>query len=201
MSTFSEKIHGLWELFIKEVLKFGIVGGLAFIVNASVTWFLMSTWLADGHSKAKFVAGVVATIFSWILNRLWTFRDKRQENTWREAWQFAVVNLIGIGVETACVFVTNYGLGLTSKTASFIGGTIIGTVLGTIVRYFAYRFWVYGGVTQHADEQEYTREEKVARFVTEATDIVTGRLDVDAVRRGTRDRRALGGQEPGQRPE
>ena len=24
-----------------------------------------------------------------------------------------------------------------------VGGTIIGTVLGTIVRYFAYRFWVY----------------------------------------------------------
>ncbi|WP_129662257.1 GtrA family protein [Rothia uropygialis] len=196
MSTVAEKVRGLWDLFLKEVLKFGIVGALAFVVNASVTLLLMNTWFQDeGHAKAKFIAGVVATIFSWIVNRLWTFRDKRQDNKVREAVQFAVVNLIGIAVESGCVMFTFYILGLTSKEASFISGTIVGTVLGTIVRYFAYRFWVYGGQNEAeiSDEQAHmTREERVGRFVTEATEIVTGTLDADEVVRRSRGRGSSG---------
>lgn len=190
MSTVAEKFHGLWELFIKEVLKFGIVGGLAFIVNASITWFLMQTSMQGSEGKAKFVAGVVATVFSWIVNRLWTFKDKRQENKWREAVQFAVVNLIGIGVETGCVLFAKYAMGLTSPEALFVAGTIVGTVLGTVVRYFAYRFWVYGDSsparTEGLPEEDLTREEHVGKFFTEATDIITGSLDVEEVLRGTR---------------
>ncbi|WP_129360715.1 MULTISPECIES: GtrA family protein [Micrococcaceae] len=196
MSTVAEKVRGLWDLFLKEVLKFGIVGALAFVVNASVTLLLMNTWFQDeGHAKAKFIAGVVATLFSWIVNRLWTFRDKRQDNKVREAVQFAVVNLIGIAVESGCVMFTFYILGLTSKEASFISGTIVGTVLGTIVRYFAYRFWVYGGQNEAeiSDEQAHmTREERVGRFVTEATEIVTGTLDADEVVRRSRGRGSSG---------
>lgn len=192
MSTVAEKVRGLWDLFLKEVLKFGIVGALAFVVNASVTLLLMNTWFQDeGHAKAKFIAGVVATLFSWIVNRLWTFRHKRQENKFREAVQFAVVNLIGIGVESGCVMFTFYVLGLTSKEASFVSGTIVGTVLGTIVRYFAYRFWVYGGQQRKdidQDQDHMTREEQVGRFVTEATEIVTGTLDADEVVRRSKGR-------------
>lgn len=189
MSTVAEKVRGLWELFIKEVLKFGIVGGMAFIVNASVTWVLMSTWFQDdGHGKAKFIAGVIATIFSWIVNRLWTFREKRQENKWREAVQFAVVNLIGIAVESGCVLFTFHVLGMTSREASFVSGTIVGTVLGTIVRYFAYRFWVYGNARETKQSEEFTREERVGQFVDDATRIVTGKLDVDEVLKGARKR-------------
>ncbi|MDN5605217.1 GtrA family protein [Rothia sp. HC945] len=192
MSTVAEKVRGLWDLFLKEVLKFGIVGALAFVVNATVTLLLMNTWFQDeGHAKAKFIAGVVATLFSWIVNRLWTFRHKRQENKFREAIQFAVVNLIGIGVESGCVMFTFYVLGLTSKEASFVSGTIVGTVLGTIVRYFAYRYWVYGGQQREdidQDRDHMTREEQVGRFVTEATEIVTGTLDADEVVRRSKSR-------------
>lgn len=187
MSTISEKIVVLWHLFIKEVLKFGIVGGLAFVVNATVTWVLMHSAMQGSEVKAKFVAGVVATIFSWVLNRLWTFKDKRQDNKWREAAQFAVVNIIGILVEMGCVWVAKYLLHMTSPTALFVAGTIIGTILGTVVRYFAYRFWVYGTVQGSRQEDDFTREEKVGRFMAEATNIVTGKFDVDAVRRGARD--------------
>ncbi|WP_269929214.1 GtrA family protein [Kocuria massiliensis] len=187
MSTIAEKVHGLWNLFLKEVLKFGIVGALAFVVNAGVTLLLMNTvFEAEGHVKAKFIAGIVATIFSWIVNRLWTFRDKRQQNKLREAVQFAVVNLIGIGVESGCVLFTFYVLGMTSKEASFISGTIIGTILGTIVRYFAYRFWVYGDESKTksaVSEEDMTREERVGRFVAEATEIVTGSMDAREIAR------------------
>lgn len=138
------RFKALWHLFIAELMKFGTVGGLAFLVNAGVVALLMATVFTDGgHLKAKAIATVVATIFSWLANRYWTFRDKRQADTKREAWQFLVANVIGLAIELSCIGVSYYILGLTSGTASFISGTIIGTILGTVFRYLAYRFWVY----------------------------------------------------------
>ena len=175
MATLKKRIIGVWDLFIKEVLQFATVGGLAFIVNASVTWTLMSTVMTESHGKAKIIAGIVATLFSWVANRLWTFRDRRTENKMREAIEFALVNALGIAVEFACVVVSYYLLGLTSPTASFISGTIVGTALGTIVRYFMYRFWVFGKGKNAADT---TREEEIAQFIEEATEMMTGQLPV-----------------------
>lgn len=138
------RFKAAWHLFVAELMKFGTVGGLAFLVNAGVVWILMHTvFQEDGHVKAKAIATVVATLFSWVANRYWTFRDKRQSDTRRELVQFLIANGIGMAIELACVGVSYYILGLTSPTASFISGTIVGTALGTIFRYFAYRFWVY----------------------------------------------------------
>ena len=139
-----DRAHALWNLFVKELAKFGVVGAAAFGINAGLVWVLMHTeYFAESHIKAKVVATVVAIIFSWIANRLWTFRDKRQEDKRKELVQFLVANGMGMGIELGCLGVSYYVLGLTSATASFISGTIIGTILGTIFRYFAYRFWVF----------------------------------------------------------
>ena len=139
-----DRAHALWNLFVKELAKFGVVGAAAFAINAGLVWVLMHTqYFAESHIKAKVVATVVAIIFSWVANRLWTFRDKRQEDKRKELVQFLVANGIGMGIELGCLGVSYYVLGLTSATASFISGTIIGTILGTVFRYLAYRFWVY----------------------------------------------------------
>lgn len=164
----------LWKQHGTEVLQFLSVGGMAFVINSAVTWSLMHSIFSDGHAKAKVVAGVIATIFSWIANRMWTFRQKRTGNKTREAIEFGIVNAIGIGVEASCVLFSVYVLHLTSPIASFISGTIIGTALGTIVRYFLYKFWVFSKSKGH--RQDKTIEEERAELIEEATKIMTGSL-------------------------
>lgn len=176
MSSLKERVALLYQSHGREVLQFLSVGGMAFAINSAVTWTLMHSIFADGHAKAKVVAGIVATIFSWIANRLWTFREKRTGNKVREAIEFGIVNAIGIGVEAACVLFSLYVLHLTSPTASFISGTIVGTVLGTIVRYFLYKFWVFSQSKSHTADK--TAEEKRADLLEEATRIMTGSLPV-----------------------
>ncbi|MFI7579610.1 GtrA family protein [Kocuria kalidii] len=143
MNRLVDRFDALWHLFVKELMKFGVVGALAFLINASITWVLMHTWFQDGHLKAKFVATAVAITFAWVANRLWTFRHKRQSDKRRELVQFLVANGIGMAIELGCLGFSYYVLGLTSTYASFVSGTIIGTILGTVFRYFAYRFWVF----------------------------------------------------------
>ena len=83
MSALKQRLETLWHSHGREIAQFLSVGGLAFIINSAVTWSLMHSIFSDGHAKAKVVAGIVATIFSWVANRLWTFREKRTGNNSR----------------------------------------------------------------------------------------------------------------------
>ncbi len=172
MNRLVERFDALWHLFVKELMKFGVVGALAFLINASLTWILMHTVFEDGHLKAKFVATVVAIAFAWVANRLWTFRHKRQSDKRRELIQFLVANGIGMAIELGCLGFSYYVLGLTSAYASFVSGTIIGTILGTVFRYFAYRFWVF---TEELDEDPNFADTAALEIA-----LITGRRAEDA---------------------
>lgn len=172
-----DRAHALWNLFVKELAKFGVVGAAAFAINAGLVWVLMHTqYFAESHIKAKVVATVVAIIFSWVANRLWTFRDKRQEDKRKELVQFLVANGIGMGIELGCLGVSYYVLGLTSATASFISGTIIGTILGTIFRYFAYRFWVFSTKLDQDPDFASSPDQELA-FITGQIPVIPQRED------------------------
>lgn len=138
-----EKVSGLFSLLWREVMKFGVVGGIAFVIDTAVFLWMMNGPLEGSEVKAKVVGGVVATMFSWVANRFWTFRHRRRASVVRELLMFLLMNGIGLFIAAACVWVTKYWLGLTDQTSLFVAGSVVGLVLGTIFRFFAYRFWVF----------------------------------------------------------
>lgn len=142
-SNLWQRLVALVAMLWREVAKFGAVGAAAFVVDSAVFLWLMGGPMEGSNVKSKVLASVVATIFSWAANRFWTFRHRRQSNVMREFVLFAVMNVIGMGIAAACVFVAQYGLGVTSTTGIFIAGSVVGLILGTIFRFFAYRFWVF----------------------------------------------------------
>lgn len=143
--SLTSRIRALIKLLWREVAKFGAVGGVAFIIDSGIYLWLLSGPMSDSAGKAKVVAGIVATVFSWLANRYWTFRDRRQANPVREAILFAVMNIIGIGIQTGCVLVAKYWLDINSVTGLFVAGNIVGLFFATTFRYFSYRFWVFAG--------------------------------------------------------
>lgn len=92
---------------------------------------------------AKTVSVSIAVIFSWVTNRLWTFRTKRTSAKTREFIMFVLVNLAGMLIALACLWVSRYGLGLRSQFADNISANVVGLVLGTIFRYIMYRYIVF----------------------------------------------------------
>src|SRR6478752_5174693 len=59
-----------------ELIKFAIVGGTTFIIDSAIFFTLKLTILEPKPVTAKIIAGVVAVIASYILNREWSFRDR-----------------------------------------------------------------------------------------------------------------------------
>lgn len=141
--SLTSRIKGLMGLFWREVAKFGVVGGVAFVIDTGIYLWLLSGTMGAHPTRAKIIAAAVATVFSWLANRYWTFRHRRQANVVREVVLFIIMNGIGLGIAAACVYVSHWVLGFESATADVIAGSVVGLVLGTIFRFFAYRFWVF----------------------------------------------------------
>lgn len=144
------KVARLWALFI-ELAKFGAVGGIAYVIDVGTYNLLVfgpGALMGGVPVRAKFVSALVATVFSWLANRYWTFSDKRTDNPTKEFIQFAVINVIGIGIAMGCLYFSRYVLDYHTLLADNISGNVIGTVLGTIFRYLAYKFFVFKTVAK-----------------------------------------------------
>lgn len=133
----------------REIVKIGrftAVGTVAFFVDVGIFNLLMLTVLEGRPVWSKTLAVLCATAVSWIGSRRWTFAD--QESRYRPAFEgvlFFAVNAAGMGIALLTLWVSHDVLGFTSLLADNISGNVIGLLLGNIMRYFAYRSWLYRG--------------------------------------------------------
>lgn len=128
---------------LAQLASFGMVGGLAFVVDVGVYNLLRLALLDDKPIGAKVISVAVATLVAWIGNRHITFRRERSRPVIREAVLFGAMNVVGLLIAAACLFVSHYVLGFTSQLADNIAGNGVGLVLGMVFRFLAYRFIVF----------------------------------------------------------
>lgn len=136
---------------VREFIQFGMVGASAFIVDMGLFNLLQHGplgFLAGHPNTAQFLAAVTATLYSWIANRLWTYRGRTQANATREAILFFFANACGIGISQFCLLFTHHILGFTSALADNIAVYIVGFALGTAFRFFFYHYVVFTGHTR-----------------------------------------------------
>lgn len=141
---------------IAQFAQFGVVGGIGVVVNLVVFNGLEATIfdpakVHEGPLLATIAATAVAIVTNWIGNRYWTFRKHRGKQLLREGFEFVVVSLGGMLIALACVWVSHYGLGYTSKLADNIANNVVGLVLGMAFRFALYKLWVF---KPHPDEPE-----------------------------------------------
>ena len=133
---------------ISQFARFGVVGGLGFVLDFGVFNLLINTVLSteavhEGPLLAKVISTTLAIVFNWIGNRLWTFRAHRGRQLVREGIEFGVVSVIGMLIGLGCHFVSHYLLGFESRLADNISSNVIGLGLGTLFRFTLYKTWVF----------------------------------------------------------
>jgi putative flippase GtrA len=146
-------LTGLVERFrsiLGELAKFGAVGGVSFALDLLV-FNLMLLVLPDKPLTAKVVSTVVAATNAFVLNRIWSFKDRERTNVRRESVLFAALNGVGLAIALLCLGISHYVLGFDSKLADNVAGNGVGMALGTAFRFWSYRRFVWAAPAQVAE--------------------------------------------------
>lgn len=114
-------------------------GGNNFLVHGP------GTLMADQPVRAGLISGALSIFVAWIGNRYWAFSATRNERKAAELFQFVLVNIGGVLIASACLFVSRWVLDYDSLLADNLSRNVIGVGLGTIFRYCCYKFLVFKG--------------------------------------------------------
>lgn len=89
-----------WALLL-QFLRFGAVGGGGFVVDTAVVYAMKG---AVGLYWAGAIAYPVAATFTWIINRIWTFRGQGSGPVHRQWAIFLATNLLGFVLNRGTYF-------------------------------------------------------------------------------------------------
>src|ERR1700736_2152335 len=134
-----------------ELIKFAIVGATTFIIDSAIFYTLKLTILEPKPVTAKVIAGIVAVIASYIMNREWSFRDRGGRERHHEALLFFAFSGVGVLLSMAPLSFSSYVFELrvphvtltVENIADFISAYIVGNLLQMAFRFWAFRRWVF----------------------------------------------------------
>jgi putative flippase GtrA len=126
---------------VRELMKFGVVGGFAFVVDVGLFNLLLHA--TDKPLTSKTISTVVATTVAYLGNRHWTFRRRSRSGVRREYTLFFLLNGVGLVIALTCLATSHYLLGFTGRLADNIAANVVGLALGTAFRFWSYRRWVF----------------------------------------------------------
>lgn len=143
-------LRGVVGVFYRELLKFGVVGAVAFVVDAGGYNLLVygggSGPLHHKPITASIISVSASVVVAWVGSRWWTFRHRQRNPVHHELALFVLINAIGLLIAAACLGFSRYVLGLEGFVADNISKTVVGTGLATIFRFWAYRKYVFKSV-------------------------------------------------------
>ena len=135
----------------RELAKFLVVGGSAWVLDTGLFLLLSHTVLFEKPVTSKAISILVSTIYSYVLNREWSFSHRGGRERHHEAMLFFVVNGIALVLNLMPLWLSRYALlfnlqhhsAFFVEVTDFISANVIGTVIGMAFRYWAYRRFVF----------------------------------------------------------
>ena len=81
----------------KQLLKFGVVGGIAFIMDYSVL-FICTEFLGIYYLVSSLISLLISTIFNYIASIRWVFDVNQEKSKQKNFVLFLVFSVIGLGL-------------------------------------------------------------------------------------------------------
>lgn len=142
----------------KRFIKFAAVGLSGTVVNLAIVWLgntLLFAAMGEPHKTwISYALAIIVSIFSnYILNYLWTWRDRREKGSaffFLHLFKYYLANMAAAGIQ----FVIANGITCLIKIILFpgsgevpvfwkMGASFIGTGIATIVNFLLNHFWTF----------------------------------------------------------
>ncbi|MEU0392163.1 GtrA family protein [Streptomyces sp. NPDC006208] len=152
---------------MREVAKFGAVGGAGLLVNLGVFNLVRHTTEIP-VVRASILATVVAIAFNYVGFRYFTYRDRDKSGRTRELTLFLLFSVVGLVIENGILYAATYGFGWDSRLQSNVF-KFLGIGIATLFRFWSYRTWVFRALP--AREAVQTAESFLENAESEAPEI------------------------------
>lgn len=131
------------RLLVHEVLKFGTVGAINFVLDVGLFNLLRLEVMPGKPLTCKAISTAIAATSSYFMNRHWTWRHRARTGVARELPLFVVLSAVGLGIAESCLIFSHYVLGFHSLFADNVSANGFGLVLGMLWRFWAFKRWVF----------------------------------------------------------
>jgi len=86
----------------KQILKFGVVGGLAFVIDY-VLLYVLTEFMNIHYLISSIISFTVSVIFNYILSIKWVFDVSKKQGT-KDFIIFVVLSTIGLGINSIIMY-------------------------------------------------------------------------------------------------
>lgn len=148
--TLKDKVSSLFGLFtykikdwmkkdssFRQFLKFGIVGVVNTIINMVVLFFLTEI-IGIYYMFSAVFAFLVAVTHSFVLNKVWTFKEKLNEDVTGKYPKFFTISTFALLVNLALLYILTEFLGI-----YYLFSQAIAILLSLWVNFFGNKIWTF----------------------------------------------------------
>lgn len=94
---------------INQILKFGVVGGIAFVIDYGIL-FLLAKVIGLNELISAAISFIVSLTFNYFLSTKWVFDAKKQ--TPKEVIIFVLLSVVGLGINEVLIYLGTKKLGI-----------------------------------------------------------------------------------------
>lgn len=89
------------KLFV-QILRFGVVGGLAFLIDSSIL-YVLTEYAHIYVLYSSIISFIVSLIFNYVMSIFWVFDVEKKQGV-KEVLLFAILSTIGLGVNQLVMY-------------------------------------------------------------------------------------------------
>ena len=82
---------------LSQIIKFGFVGGTAFVIDAGLL-FLLTEFCGIHYLISGMISFTASVIYNYVLSVKWVFDAKKDANKTQEFLVFIILSVIGLGI-------------------------------------------------------------------------------------------------------
>ena len=122
---------------VGQLFRYAIVGGISFVVDYGSLW-LLTEKAGLPYLWSAAIAFILGLICNYLLSTAWVFGESRIKNAWGEFLAFAIIGVIGLGLNELIMYACTDGLGF-----HYMLSKIVSTGIVFFWNFLARRFLVF----------------------------------------------------------